>query len=559
MSKFRAPIGISDFKTLRESAAYYVDKTQFVARVVDEGAQVLLFARPRRFGKTLNMSALRYFLEKTGEERAWMFEDLAVWRAPEARQHFQRHPMVFLSFKDAKERNWPDAFYAIRLLVAEAFKRHRHLLDDPGLTPEDRDAFQTILRAQGDAPLYATALRALSEHLARHHGERVAILIDEYDTPILAGHARGYFDEVVTFFRGFLSAGFKDNPSLFKGVLTGVLRIAKESIFSGLNNLEVHTVLSRQYSTAFGFTQEEVDALCNVLGVDGARDQIRAWYDGYLFAGSTIYNPWSVLSYAKNHEDGCRPYWVSTGSEDVLRELVLDKGQVVAEEMQSLLGGRAIDKPVEEHVTLREVAERPEAVWSLLLMSGYLTCRRTWLDAGQVRGELAVPNVEVRYAFQHGVSTWVEAGLGGSERVDALARAMLAGNDKVFGRLLSDLVLKVLSYHDTGGREPERVFQAFVLGMLVHLEGRFEVRSNRESGEGRYDVAVLPKQAGQPGVVVEIKQVDETEGETVEQALETALRQIRERGYTAELEARGATPILEYGVVFDGKRVWVRR
>jgi hypothetical protein len=557
---FRPPIGISDFAMLREADAYYVDKTDMVEPIVSGAAQAILLPRPRRFGKTLNLSMLRYFFEKSDVDRSVLFERLAAWESAEARRHFQRHPVVFMTFKDVKARAWKDAFSAIRGVIAAELERHRYLLEGGCLTPTQAEGFERMLRKEDDGPLFWPVLRLLTEALERHHGERAVILIDEYDAPIQTAYANGYYDEAVELFRNFLGAGLKDNPSLFRGVLTGVLRVAKESIFSGLNNVKVCSVLGSAFATSFGFTQAEVDKLAADAGAPGIAEELRRWYDGYRFGGHTIYNPWSVLCYAERSGEGFRPYWVQTSSDDALRGLVLERGHAMAADVETLLAGGAVSKVVDEHVVLRDLDTRSDALWSLLLMSGYLTARKVELARGLLHAELVIPNEEVRVAFEQSVSSWVQAGLGGgSAEVDALARAVLGGDERGFAKLLSRLVLATFSYHDTAGREPERVYQAFVLGLLVHVRDTHLVRSNRESGLGRYDVAVIPRRPGSAGVVIELKEIDETEGETREQALEAALRQIEERKYAEELRAAGASPIHEYGVVFDGKRVWVER
>jgi hypothetical protein len=557
---FRAPIGISDFANLREEGAYYVDKTRLIVDVLEGGAQALLLPRPRRFGKTLNLSTLRTFVEKSAIDRSTLFEGLEVWGSQEARQHFQRYPVVFHTFKDLKAPTWQDTLAAIRGVVAAELQRHRYLLDGTVLAPEDKDRFARMLREEAEPTSYWSVLGMLSRWLAAHHGERVFILIDEYDIPIQAAYANGYYDEAVAFFRNFLSAGLKDNPHLMRGVLTGVLRIAKESIFSGLNNVDVCSILTTKFSTAFGFTQAEIERIATDIGDPRIAEHLQDWYDGYRFAGHTIYNPWSVLNYAGHPEDGCRPYWVLTSSADVLRGLVLERGHRMDEELGVLLAGGTVSKVVSEHLVLRELETDEDAVWSLLLMSGYLTARAVEQRGADLHAELVIPNKELHHVFRTSVTSWVKAGLGGrSAQIEKLLRAMLGGDEATFEELLGRLVQGTFSYHDAQGAEPERVYQAFLLGLTVHLEETHLVRSNRESGLGRYDVAVIPKRAGEPGVVVELKQLRSWRDEALEAALDSALAQIASRGYAAELEAAGARPIHCYGVVFDGKQVWLRR
>ena len=559
---FRSPIGISDFRLLREAGAHYVDKTAFIEEILASPTQVLLFPRPRRFGKTLNLSTLRCFLEKDGEKdgegRCGLFEGLAVWRSAEARAHFGRYPVIHLSFKDVKERSWPETLAAIRRLVGRAFDEHRELLASDALSPAEKEDFRAVVARSGETSLCTGALADLSRGLARHHGERAVILVDEYDIPIQSGFAHGYYDEVATFFRNFLSAGLKDNPYLFKGVLTGVLRVAKESIFSGLNNVEVHSVLGGRHAAHFGFTEAEVRELCASLDAPELADEIRRWYDGYRFGAHVIYNPWSVINFAAKPDQGFRPYWVFTAADDVLRGLVLEREHAVAGDFEALLRGEAVDKEVHEHVVLRDVDRDPRALWSLLLAAGYLTARSVVQDDEGLRAALAIPNVELRYVFKESIRSWLAGRTGSLDDLRLLTDAMFAGDAEGFGERLSELTVRTLSVHDTGGRRPERVYQAFVLGLLVHLGPAYEVRSDRESGLGRVDVTVTPTTAGRPGAVLELKRLRVSD-RGVDAALSAALRQIEARRYATELAARGAAPVVRWGVVFDGKQVWVRQ
>jgi len=554
---FVAPIGQSDFLALRRGGASYVDKTSLVTEVLDSHTQALLFPRPRRFGKTLNLSALRYFLERSDEDRSDLFEGLAVWEWAGARAHFQRYPVVFLSFKDVKHATWEKCLKGLSALIAETFRQHRYLLDEGALDDVEAEAFRTILMRRADDVELMDGLRRLTRHLHAYHGERAVLLVDEYDLPIHAGVTHGYYGDVIVFFRNFLSGGLKDNPHLFKGVLTGILRVARESIFSGLNNLAVHSLLSRRFATTFGFTEAEVEHLARLAGASDRLDEVREWYDGYLFGGEVVYNPWSVLSFLAVPEDGCQPYWASTSSNDLVRDLLL-AGGLDGGDLETLLSGGSVEQAIEEHTALRDLDLRPRAVRSLLLFSGYLKAAQLRQDRG-TRGLLSIPNQEVRTVYETAFCNWLEAGLHGGRRVRALSNALLAGDTDTFEALLQELLVTSLSYHDTARPAGERVFHSFIVGLLVWLQDEYDVRSNRESGYGRADVLVLPRQAGRPGVALELKSVDTPRGETPEAALESALRQLADRDYAAEVRAAGADPVHEVAAVFDGKRVWAGR
>jgi len=553
----KAPIGISDFRKLREQGAYYVDKTALLVEFLSMPTEVTLWTRPRRFGKTLNLSTLRYFLEKSNEDRSALFADLAVWKSDEARQHFGRYPVVSLSFKDVKATTFDEALADIQQIIGEAVDKHRYLVDDGSLSGRAAEVFEALVRGEATPAQYGAALRTLSKQLAAHHGERVVLLIDEYDTPIHAGYTHGYYDKIIGFFRKFLSGGLKDNEHLFRGALTGILRVAKESLFSGLNNIDVHGLLSPKYAADFGFTDDEVAAIASAMGDPSRLNDIRHWYDGYrVFGDTAIYNPWSVLKFAALPEAGLQSYWVQTSSDDVLRGLVLEKAYAVEPEFETLLMGGTLTKRIDDHIVLRDLHTNPESIWSFLLHSGYLTAKQWQLEQADRIVELAIPNEEVRHAFKASVRSWLESGLHGSGSVHELWKAMLDGNDELFQELLSTLVVRTFSFHDTVRQELERVYQSFLLGLLIDLPDH-QVRSNREVGVGRADVLVLPRKAGLPGVVFELKRM--RKHESVDDALDTALEQIKQKNYADELRAAGASAIHAYGIVFDGKRVLVRR
>ena len=553
------PIGVSDFRDLRRPGMHYVDKTSFVADVIAASDAVLLFPRPRRFGKTVNLSTLRCFVEKGAEDTRPLFAGLAIEQRPEAWAHFQRYPVIFMTFKDVKAATFELALSAIRQEIARAYREHRYLLQGETLDEQERRDFVRILGKEGDETLYWGALRELSAHLHRHHGEKVVILIDEYDTPIHAGFSAGYDDPIVGFFRNFLSGGLKDNPHLWKGVLTGILRIAKESIFSGLNNLSVYSILEPEFAASFGFTPDEVARLARAVGREASLPEIARWYNGYRFAGEVVYNPWSVLNFLASADQVLRPYWLSTGSMDLVRDLLVARAEEHAGEIEALLRGKSITKLVDENVSLRDLPPGTDAVWGFLLFTGYLTATRVRRHDEIVEVRMKVPNREVRAAYRTVFRTWLARALGDGERVGDLARALLAGDAETAQRLLQTLVLRSLSFHDTGKGpgEPERVYHAFMLGLLVWLGPRYRVSSNREAGYGRCDLMIAPRAAGQPGVVMELKTVDKARKETPAKAMAAALRQLRAREYAAELRAAGAGVVREIGVVFDGKQVKV--
>ena len=557
----RLPIGSSDFKQLRREGLHFVDKSLFIRDVLHAPDRVLLFPRPRRFGKTLNLSMLSAWLARSGEDCTDVFADLAVWQqGPEVRQHFQRHPVIYLTFKDVKTRDWQDCRARVVSALAYCAEAHSEQIEPLVTQGKERAAWLHILHGQPNNDELFDALRLLSGWLHRATGVPCAILIDEYDTPLHAAWQHGYWDEAVELFRNLLSGGFKDNPHLFKGVLTGILRIGKESIFSGVNNLAVHSLLSKQFSAHFGFLQGEVEALALGSDAPDAMPGIEAWYNGYRFGGHTIYNPWSVLNYLNNREDGFKPYWVNTASNDLLVDLLVGRSTLQQQDMETLLAGGTVAQVIDENTVLRSLTGSATALWSFLLFSGYLRAVDQVGTDERARPiwQLTIPNREVRSAFAEVFGGVLERGLGSDSRVTDMCRALLAGDAEGFGRRLGDVLVATLSHHDLGGSEPERVYEAFVAGLLIRLNATHEVTSNRESGYGRCDVLIVPRQAGQPGVVLELKVVDKRKREAAKGALAAALAQLRDRDYATNLRERGAEPVREMAAVFDGKRVWVR-
>ena len=554
----RFPIGLSDFRALRESDFCYVDKTSLIDDVIRDGAQVLLIPRPRRFGKTLNLSMLKCFFEKRADDLRPLFAGLAVASSEGAWAHFQRYPVIFLTFKDVKPRTWEDCLSGIANVLAKTFQEHAYLLTEGQIEQPNAALFTAICGRRATTSEMVIALELLSRLLARHHGQKVLILIDEYDSPIHAGYTNKYYDEVIAFFRDFLSGGLKDNEHLWKGVLTGILRVAKESLFSGLNNVEVFSLLHARFATAFGFTEPEVRALAEAAGQASSLDGMRAYYNGYLIGGQAIYNPWSVLSFLNRGDGQLRPYWMDTSSNDLVRELLVTGPEGVNAEMETLLAGGTLDKPIDENIVLRDISSRSDAVWSFLLFTGYLKAvTLSWVD-GEQHATLAVPNTEVALGLRGMARAWLVSQVGGSNDVRALLDALLRGDVPAVERGLGRMLKVNLSFFDTASPEPERFYHGLVVGLLASLQPRYEVRSNRESGYGRCDVMVLPRTPGQPGVVLELKRADTEAGETAAKAIKGALRQLRDRDYAAELRERGATPIHELAAVFEGKRVFVR-
>ncbi len=568
--KLRLPLGTSDFREIRRERWYYVDKTELVADALDNSNKVLLLPRPRRFGKTLNLSTLRYFLElpqpDEGDQavaraaRVALFEGLHIAGRTDLRDaHLAAHPVLYFTFKDVKALTWQVCRASICREIATEARRLRRAIE-PVLDIDERPVFARISGDGASDDDLGGALLRLSTWLHRATGQPVAILIDEYDTPLHSAFEHGYHDEAIDLIRNLLSGGLKDNTALYKGVLTGILRVGKESVFSGLNNPGVFTVLHTPFSTAFGFTQTEVEALLHAADRDADLQELERWYNGYRFGGQVIYNPWSVLSYLNNPVDGFAPYWVNTASDALLRQLLVQRASAELVDLEALLRGESVAKPVDEAVSLRTVYADPGAVWAFLLHCGYLRAESATRDPDeqtQWRCTLRVPNTEVAGAWRRLFRDALNQMGGGATAVERLCKAMLGGDAAAFEEAMEAALVHTLSYHDTGGRAPEVVYQAFVAGLLVVLDRTHEVRSNREAGFGRVDVLVRPRAPSGVGVVMELKVPNRRRGETADQAMAAAKAQLVERDYAAEVRASGAAVVRQYAVVFDGKRCWV--
>ncbi len=553
----RIPMGVSSFRKLREAGLTYVDKSLLIQNIIDDPAEVLLLPRPRRFGKTLNLSMLRCFFERSTEPLWPLFAGLFIEKTDEScRAHFQRYPTLALTFKDIKKDSWEGCLSAMSMLLADLCEEHRYLLG--GLSESEAAWFKAILSRQANQAECEVVLKTLSRHLRRHHGERVVILLDEYDTPLHHAYLKGYYEEAVSFFRNLLSGGLKDNDHLYKGVLTGILRVAKDSIFTGLNNLDVQTLLSPRYAPYFGFTEPEVEDLLRQAGRLERQPLVQRWYNGYLFGGQVIYNPWSVLEYLKRDEEEPAPYWGDTSGNELVRELLISQGLGLGPEMEALMRGDTIERPINEHMALRDLRDSPDSIWSFLLFTGYLKAVSHRRQDRVHYAKLAIPNEEVLSIYETLFRDWMRRALGGDRRREEFLRVLLQGDAAACQGHVQHWLLSSASFWDTAAfQPPERFYHGFVLGLLVGLGSRYEVLSNRESGHGRCDVAVVPRQPGQPGVALELKVVGE--GETAEQALTGALLQIETRDYVQLLRDRGAAPIHKLAFVFAHKQVFARR
>lgn len=548
--RYRLPVGEDDFAKVRQEY-YFVDKSPFIREFMDRHGAVTLFTRPRRFGKTLTLSMLRYFFDiERAEENRQLFSGLAIADDDEAMQEQGTRPVVFLSLKEWKRLDWSGMQEEIRMHLANLFAEYRFLHMQ---NPRDQQIFTAVLQETANLSTLRNALAFLMHLLEEHYGKKPILLLDEYDTPIQAAWSRGYYQEAIDFFRGFLSSALKTNPSLDFAVLTGVLRISKESIFSDLNNLQVDSVLHTTFPVAFGFTEAEIRQLGTNLGCTASVPEIKDWYDGYRMQGHEIYNPWSVLQYFANDCEP-RPYWVNTSGNAILAELMRSIDDEHAATLESLLQGGSVQAFLREGVIYSDIGDDEDALYTLLVTTGYLTVAGEKRIGYETQYDLCLPNKEMQSLFTDEILRRFRHYQKKSALV-RLMQALLAGDAEKAQTGLSKFLVSMVSAFDTGAKES--FYHGFVLGMTAVLVPDYEVQSNRKAGRGRFDVAVFPKDTSKTGLLFEFKTAA-SEAELAAKADE-ALQQMAERDYLAPFRAREIQQVHQYGVAFCGKQVVLKK
>ena len=547
-------LGNSDFKALIEDDRYFVDKSLLIKEILEDSSQIILIPRPRRFGKTLNLSMIRYFVERCDEDRRHLFNNLLIEKEDIMKKQ-GIYPTIYLTFKDEKHDKFEDFQMKLAFFVSEVYKKHYYLYESL-IFQYDKNYFDKIINKASTKAELEMSLKNMSKYLYDYYGEKAIILIDEYDTPIQYSYSSGIYDETIGFMRNFLSNTLKDNIYLEKAVLTGILRIARESIFSGLNNLDVYSILKEGYSDKFGFTEDEIEKMLNYFRVMEEKEEFKRWYNGYIFGNTVIYNPWSTLSYLKDKNNEFMPYWVNTSENKIIKTILSKGSEGLKKDFEELLRGNTIETTIDENVIMADIEANENNIWSFLLLSGYLKVVGKRRENNKVYYTLAIPNIEVKFMYQKIIEEWQGESYISSEYNEML-KALINFDYEVFEEIFIDYVEKSLSYFDVSGEEPERVYHSFVLGMLVSLNNTHYVLSNRESGYGRYDVMVIPKDIGKPGIIIEFKRARKTNKKTIEQLIEEAKTQIEEKKYKTELLNRGITNIKKLVIVFKGKEVFV--
>jgi len=577
--KRELPIGVSDFEKVITGNYAYADKTLFIKELIKGKVEVTLFPRPRRFGKTLNLSMLKYFFEKTDISKRHLFDGLAISNYPEIMANQGQYPVIFMTFKDVKAPTWSECYEKITSIISRECKRHKTCID--ALSESEQEIFQALINKTASKGDCEDSLLLLSQLLYSQFNAKVVLLIDEYDTFIHEAYLNGYYDDAIGFARNFFSAGLKDNNYLQQSVITGILRVAKESIFSGLNSLEVCTFLGIHYTDKFGFLESEVLSLLSEYDRADQIDAVRTWYNGYESGKHHIYNPWSIITFLRQ-EGAFAPYWVNTGKSDLIKKLVIGDQKQLREDLDMLMTGKYIVKKVDEDIVFSRLDRDPNVIWSFLLFTGYLTFRQATIVPSDTSKkpaltetssspatpvlpvstyqtvELYIPNTEIFSLFESVVGEWLRDTIDIKSQ-EQMLKHLVAGEIEPFKNFFSDFVRESLSVFDVSGKEPELFYHAFVLGMLIGLRNTHEIKSNRESGYGRYDVMIIPRDNSKPGIIIEFKKVVPEYKETLKTAAHAALEQIANRDYATELRTRGIKQIIELAIVFAGKRVLVQQ
>lgn len=545
------PIGVSDFK-LATTGYYYVDKTLMIRDFLDKKPMVSLFTRPRRFGKTLNMDMLRVFFEKTNEDTSVYFKDKQIWQCGDYYTKRQgQYPVIFLTFKDVKSMTWEETFQKIRRLISLEFIRHNELETSSVLTAYEKEQYHLLAGDSGDEVDCQMGLQLLSLLLHKHYGRECIIIIDEYDTPIQQGHTCNFYPEIVNFMRNFFSGGLKDNPHLAFGFLTGILRVAKESIFSGMNNLKTYSILDDGYSSYFGFTEKEVKDMLRYYGKDDKYNELSEWYDGYRFGNTEIFNPWSVINYIS---DNCFPkaFWQSTGSNEIIGEIIQAATPEITKDLYKLLCGEKIAAYIDTGVIYPEVQNNPYSIYSFLLVAGYLKVANIYPQSdGNFMCDVAIPNKEITFVYEKEVLNRTNQ----NSLAISISQAIFSKDTQKLQALLEDFMVKNISSIDGAN---EGFYHGMMLGLCAILGNRYKIRSNRESGLGRFDIQLMPLTKGMPGFIFEFKHTKD-EHTDLSALADSALQQIEAKKYDTELRDNGVNSVIRIGIAFRGKSAVVRR
>ena len=545
-------IGISDFKVLRLRNNYFIDKSMYIKDIIDNQSGVVLITRPRRFGKTLNMSMLRYYFNIMEKNNKELFNGLKIMEQDKKyTSKLGFYPVIYLTLKDAGLMNYEYMIMQMKTIMMEMFYEHRYILESDKIADGEKNIFKRILNAEATDIDLINSLKILSKMLYVYYDKPVILLIDEYDVPIQAAYVEGYYEDAIKFLKTFYGTTFKDNPYLEKAILTGVSRIAKESLFSGMNNFDVYTIMDNEFADDFGITEDEMKKIIKDFNIQDEEKEIKKWYDGYKIGNvEGIYNPWSILNYLKNKE--LKPYWVNTSSNDLIK-MTLEKSTTLKEQMERLLKDEAIEATIDLETIIVGIENKEENIWGLMLQTGYLKVEET-VSLEERRYKVKLPNNEIKDLIRGIIREWFSNKVLGND-LRSILQDLVSLNLKEFEKKFRVLVEEMFSYMDVGKNTAENFYHAFVLGMLVGLKDTYYVNSNRESGFGRYDIMLEPKDKNGNSFIMEFKVMENMEEKTIEDTVENAKKQIEEKRYEENLKERGFTNITKMVYAFNGKEV----
>ena len=572
--------GIDNFKRIIDLNGYYVDKTELIKDIIDTKNQIILITRPRRFGKTLNMSMLKYFFEipkcrelhQEDVDVSYLFEGLKIFENNKYREFQGNYPVVYLTFKDAKQSTWEDTNKNIQYIISNEYKRHQYMVDKINLNEVEKEEYLNIINLKASNVQYTNAIKNLTEYLKRYYKKNCYVIIDEYDTSIQAGYINGYFNEVTEFFKTMLVKGFKDNLALEQGVLTGIMKVAQESIFSDFNNPTVATILSEAYKSRFGFTEDEVITMLKYYDLEEKFDEIKNWYNGYIFGLDTvIYNPWSIIRYMSSPIEGFKPYWVNTSDNRVIKQVMQLNKKEGKEIVEKLINGEEVRKVIEENVVYQSIMTNENSAWSFLLHAGYLKAVDRIKERNRFSYKLEIPNIEVRVIYDEMIIKFFEEDEKISSKIEGIIDGLFNNNFEKFKILIEELYFKYISFHDPNAKENndldydeqeyrhENFHHGFILGLLMFAINKYDVYSNREIGLGRPDIVLIPKDNKKTAYVFEFKW-DSTKGKkTLEELVTIANEQIEKNKYIEGVKAiRGTANIKAICFGFKGKEVLLK-
>ena len=545
-------LGTSEFKKMRTRNNYYIDKTMFIKDIIDNKSEVTLITRPRRFGKTLNMSMLKYYFDCSQKDSRDLFEGLKIMEQGEKyTSKLGTYPVIYLTLKEVKDVTYEKMLLNMKTAILEVYREYRYLLESDKIYDDEKKMINDILWGKENEITLKNAIKELIRMLYEHHNKPVILLLDEYDVPLQNAYVEGYYDEAIKFFKTFYGTTFKDNPYLEKTVITGVSRVAKESIFSGANNFKVYTVLDNEFADDFGITEEEMDKVIKDFEIEEDKEEIKKWYDGYKIGNiEGIYNPWSVLNYITDNK--LMPYWVNTSSNDLIK-LVLKNSSTVKERVQRLLNGEEVEVKIDLETIILGIENNEDNIWGLMVQTGYLKVTES-INIAEGKYKVKIPNYEIKLLFTQIIESWFKDKVIGND-LESILKDLVTLNFKEYEKKFEILVREMFSYMDVGENTAENFYHAFVLGMLVGLKDSYYVNSNRESGLGRYDIMLEPKDKDKNSFIMEFKVLESKEEKNIEETIENAKRQIEEKGYEQNLKERGFKNITKMVYAFKGKEV----